>query len=142
MLSNFFVLRLTEVIAQLVNSGHLHPIQSYIIMETRPITISLDLSHNLYRVEDGKYEIHLSLFTEPKKGILVWQEVQQDVLVRDGILKLCLGANRPVRNLIWVYQLLYLEIDFRHKDHKVDFDHRFKIRHIAQGEPKEKAAMV
>jgi hypothetical protein len=111
-------------------------------METTPIKISLDLSHNLYRVEDGMHEIHLSLYTEPKKGILVWQETQQDVNVREGVLRLSLGANRPVRNLIWVYQLLYLAIDFRHKDSKVDFDHRFKIRHMAPAEQKEKAALA
>jgi hypothetical protein len=111
-------------------------------METSPINISLDLSHNLYRVDDGLYEIHLSLYTEPKKGILVWQEVQQDVRVHDGLLKLALGAQRPVRNIIWVYQMLYLEIDFRHKEHKVDFDHRFKIRHIAQVSPNEKEAVA
>ena len=111
-------------------------------METKPINISLDLSHDLYRVEDGTYEIHLSLYTEPKKGILVWQETHQNVPVRDGLLKIALGATRPVRNIIWVYQQLYMEIDFRHKDHKVDFDHRFKIRHIPQEESVKKEALV
>lgn len=89
------------------------------------------------------YEIHLLLYTEPKKGILVWQEIQPNIQVKDSLLKISLGAVRPVRNIIWVYQMLYLEIDFRHHERKVDFDHRFKIRHIPQQETmKEKPAMI
>jgi hypothetical protein len=97
-------------------------------MEKGTINISLDLSHTLYRIEDDSYVIHLSLYTEPKKGILVWQETQVDVVVKDAKLKLALGKNRPVRNLLWTYQLLHLEMDFQHADKKVEFDHRFKIQ--------------
>ena len=100
----------------------------YTAMENGTIKISLDLSKTLYRVEDDTYEIHLSMYTEPKKGILIWQETQTDVKVKNSTLKINLGQNRPVRNLLWVYQLLYLEMDFVHSDRKVVFDHRFKIQ--------------
>lgn len=96
-------------------------------MDDGTLKISLDLSKTLFRVEDDKYEVHLSLYTEPKKGILVWQETQVDVTVKDATVRLSLGAKRPVRNLLWVYHTLYLELDFQHSDKKVQFDHRFKL---------------
>lgn len=96
-------------------------------MDAGTLKINLDLSKTLYRVEDDLYEVHLSLYTEPKKGLLIWQETQTDVEVKNATLKLSLGQNRPVRNLLWTYQLLYLEMDFQHSDKKVEFDHRFKL---------------
>jgi hypothetical protein len=118
--------QLTEVI---VLYNHSADIETKLIkMENGFITISLDLSKTLYRVEDDLYEVHLSLYTEPKKGILVWQEAQTNVQVKDTKVKLALGINRPVKNLLWAYQLLFLEIDFQHRDRKVEFDHRFKIQ--------------
>lgn len=101
-------------------------------METGQISLKLNLSHNLYRVPDGAYEIHFSLYTEPQKGILIWTEKQEDVLIKNAKLKANIGVNRPVRNLLWAYQILFLEVDMKHKGEKIKFDHRFKLRYAVQ----------
>jgi len=43
-----------------------------------------------------------------------------------------LGTNRPVFNLIWVYQVLWLNIELSNHEHKIAFRNRFNIEHQAK----------
>ncbi|MCP4460074.1 MAG: hypothetical protein GY816_18930 [Cytophagales bacterium] len=101
-------------------------------MTKQTYKLRIDLSGDMYRAEDGVHECHFSLFTEPSKGILVWEEFQEKVQVQDSILTVILGTNRPVFNLIWVYQALWLHIELSNHDHKIAFRSRFKIVHRAE----------
>jgi len=98
-------------------------------MAKHTYSLRIDLSGDMYRAEDGLHECHFSLFTEPKKGILVWEEFQKEVQVEDSILTVTLGTNRPVFNLIWAYQILWLNIELSNHDHKIAFRNRFNIEH-------------
>ena len=98
-------------------------------MAKHTYSLRIDLSGDMYRAEDGLHECHFSLSTEPKKGILVWEEFQEEVKVEDSILTVTLGTNRPVFNLIWTYQILWLNIELSNHDHKIAFRNRFKIVH-------------
>ena len=98
-------------------------------MAKSTFNLRIDLSGDMYRAEEGLHECHFSLFTEPQKGIVVWEEFQKEVKVEGSILTVTLGTNRPVFNLIWLYQVLWLQMELSNHNHKIHFRSRFKIVH-------------
>ncbi len=107
-------------------------------MSKNTYSLRIDLSGDMYKADEGLHECHFSLYTEPVKGLLVWQEDQTEVEVKDSILTVKLGVNRPVFNLIWMYQALWLHIELSNHDHKITFRNRFKIMHQGKKATKNK----
>jgi hypothetical protein len=74
-------------------------------------------------VSDGNYDILFKIYNHPSNGAMQWQELQEDVLVQEGIFNVVLGSVNPINLSFYEVERYWLDItvEGEHMPSRINF---------------------